>query len=117
MAKDDVRTRLKTIEALAARAGVPVRYEKLELPRARERSGAVARGGLVRLGKQRFVLCEAGLPAIDKIAVIAEALASIGVDVLDLPPVLRARIHGKPARPAPRPRLVLKPIVKARRTA
>ena len=114
MARDDLRQRLKNIEALAARAGVGLRYESFRLPKgARDH----ARGGIVRLGKQRFILCEKTLPMIDKLAVIAEALASIGIDVIDLPPVLRARIHGTPIPPIPKPKLVLKPIVKVRRLA
>ena len=90
-----------------------MRYESFRLPRgARDH----ARGGLIRLGKQRLILCETTLPLIDKIGLIAEALASIGVDVIDLPPVLRARIHHTRATPIPRPKLVLKPIVKVRKT-
>ena len=96
------------------RAGVGLRYENFRLPK---NSRDYARGGIVRLGKQRFILCEKTLPMIDKIAVIAEALASIGIDVIDLPPVLRARIHGTPIPPIPKPKLVLKPIVKARRAS
>ena len=112
MARDDLRQKLKNIETLAARAGVGLRYESFRLPKgARD----YARGGIVRLGKQRFILCEQSLPMIDKIAVIAEALASIGISVVDLPPVLRARIHGTPIPPIPKPKLVLKPIVKVRR--
>ena len=94
MARDRLRASLRELEALAARAGAPVRYEALALPtrgRAEIRS-SVARGGLVRVGAQRLVLCEAGLPVIDKIAVIAEALASIGIEILELPPLLRARL-------------------------
>ncbi len=112
MAGTDLRTKLRSIEALAARAGVGLRYESFRLPKgARD----YARGGIVRLGTQRFILCEKSLPMIDKIAVIAEALASIGIDVIDLPPVLRARIHGTPIPPIPKPKLVLKPIVKVRK--
>jgi hypothetical protein len=108
----DLRGQLRELEALASRAGLGVRYESFRLPKgARDH----ARGGLVRLGKQRFILCETALPLIDKIGVIAEALANIGVDVLDIPPVLRARIHRTRATPVPRQRLVLKPIAKARR--
>jgi hypothetical protein len=107
-----LRRTLGDLEALAAQAGAPVRYEHFELPK-KDPSRATARGGLVRLGKVRFILCEKGLPAIDRIAVIAEALSSLGVEVLELPPVLRARISGRPARPAPRPKLVLKPVAKS----
>lgn len=90
-----------------------MRYESFRLPGGMRDQ---ARGGLVRIGKQRLILCDATLSLIDKIGVIAEALAAIGVDVIDLPPVLRARIHGTRATPVPRARLVLKPIVKVRKT-
>ncbi len=107
--KDELRASLQALEAHAARAGAPVRYEAFKLLRPKEReTSSVARGGLVRLGPRAFVLCEQSLPIIDKIAVVAEALAALGVDVLDLPPVLRARLHRKPAR-TPRRRLVVKP--------
>jgi hypothetical protein len=106
-----LRSTLIDLETLAAQAGVPVRYELLKLPK-KDPARSTARGGLIRLGKDRFILCEKGLPAIDRIAVIAEALAALGVEVLDLPPVLRARISGRPARPAPRPRLTIKPLAK-----
>jgi hypothetical protein len=113
VARIDLRAQLRDLEALASRAGLSVRYESLRLPKgARDHS----RGGVVRLGKQKFILCETTLPLIDKIGVIAEALATIGVDVIDLPPVLRARIHGTRATPMPKPRLVLKGIVKVRKT-
>jgi hypothetical protein len=112
VATDDLRRRLSNIEALAARAGVGLRYERFRLPKS---ARDYARGGIVRLGKQRFILCEKTLPMIDKIAVIAEALASIGIDVIDLPPVLRARIHGTMIPLIPRTKLVLKPIVKVRK--
>ncbi len=107
----NIRALLKRLETLAAQAGVPVRYEGFRMPKGTQASG---RGGLVRLGPTRFILCEQHLPAIDKLAVIAEALATVGVDVLDLPPILRARIHGTPARPTPRPRLTLKPLAKVK---
>jgi hypothetical protein len=107
-----LRSTLIDLEALAAQAGVPVRYELMKLPK-KDPARATARGGLIRVGKERFILCEKGLPAIDRIAVIAEALAEVGVEVLDLPPVLRARISGRPARPATRPKLTLKPIAKS----
>lgn len=107
MGKDKLRASLHDLEAHAARAGVPVRYETFKLLRGKEReTSSVARGGLVRLGPRSFVLCEQNLPLIDKIVVIAEALAALGVDVLDLPPLLRARIHRRPAK-APRRRVVL----------
>jgi len=112
MAKEKLRASLRDLEVLAARAGVPIRYETFKLLKGKERdTSSLARGGLVRLGPRKFVLCEQSLPVIDKIAVIAEALASIGIDVLDLPPLLRARIHKRPARP-PRQKLVFKPVVK-----
>ncbi|MGZ3422476.1 MAG: hypothetical protein ACXWUG_09475 [Polyangiales bacterium] len=107
-----LRSTLIDLETLAAQVGAPVRYELLKLPK-KDPTRSTARGGLIRLGKDRFILCEKGLPAIDRIAVIAEALASLGVEVLDLPPVLRARISGRPVRLPARPKLVIKPLAKA----
>lgn len=103
----NLRGQLRQLEALASRAGLGVRYDRM-----------ATRGGLVRLGKDRLILCQESLPIIDKIGVIAEALATIGVDVINIPPVMRARIHGTRASlgGVPRPRLVLKPIAKVRKT-
>jgi hypothetical protein len=116
--RDRLRDNLRSIEALAERAGISIRYESLRLPRgSRDRTSQIARGGLIRVGDRRIILCEMTLPAIDKVALIAEALAAIGIDVIDLPPVLRARLHGTPLPPIPKlPKLRLKPLVKARRT-
>ena len=99
--RQQLRASLQALEALAARAGAPVRYESFKVLRPKEReTSSVARGGLVRLGPRALILCEQALPVIDKIAVLAEALASLGVEVLDLPPVLRARLRRRPARKA-----------------
>lgn len=108
-----LRTTLRELEALATRVGAPVRYEPLKVPKG-DPVRSLGRGGLIRLGKSRFILCEAGLPIIDRIHVIADALASIGVEYIALPPILRARISGRPVKGPPRAKLVLKPIVKAR---
>ena len=106
MGKEKLRASLHELETHAARAGVPVRYESFKVLKGKEReTSSLGRGGLVRLGPQSFVLCEQSLPLIDKIAVLAEALSAIGVDVLDLPPIVRARIQRRPAKP--RRRLVL----------
>lgn len=114
MSSRELRTTLRQLETLAAKLGVGVRYEGLKTSARKEPSRSTGRGGLVRFGAVRLILCDDALPVIDKIAVLAEALAALGVDSLLVPPVLRARIHKRPARPPKPPKLVLKPIAKAR---
>lgn len=105
----NLRASLRDLEALAARAGVPIRYEAFKVLKPKERETSnLARGGLVRLGPRSFVLCEQNLPVIDKIVVIAEALASIGIEPLELSPLLRARIHKRPVRS--RKKLRIEPV-------
>ncbi len=114
MSTRELRTTLRQLEALAAKLGVSVRYEGLKTATRKEAARSTGRGGLVRFGDVRLILCDDALPVIDKIAVLAEALAALGVDSLLVPPLLRARIHKKPARPPKPPKLVLKPVTKAR---
>lgn len=99
-----LRTTLRALEDLATGIGATVRYEDLKIPKtSRDPAGSVARGGLVRVGGRTVILCEQRLPVVDKVAVVAEALASLGVELLHLPPLMRARIGRSRA---PRPRIV-----------
>jgi hypothetical protein len=90
-----LRKLLSGLEAVARDVGAPVRYEALRLPRAPKegRAGEVGRGGLVRLGARAVIVCDERLPVVDKIHVVAEALARFDVALLHLPPLLAARIH------------------------
>ena len=85
-----VRATLKNLEALARKAGVEVRYEPMRVGAAKD--GGTGRGGLVRLRGQAFIVCDIGLSPVDRLFVVAEALAELGVEWLPLPPIIRARL-------------------------
>ena len=76
---------LLELEKLALRLGVPVRFEPFDLRTA-------GKGGLCRLHGMPLIVVDVGLPVLDKIGVLSEALASFDLEAIYLPPVLRARI-------------------------
>jgi hypothetical protein len=98
---------LAELEKLATRLGVTVRIEAFD-------AKSSAKGGLCRLRGAPFVVIDAGLPVMDKIGILSDALASFDLEAIYVPPVLRARLekrrHGRgPVRPP------LRPVAKARR--
>jgi hypothetical protein len=99
-----LRRTLRSLETIARNLGVPIRYDAIVLPgrdasdgSARVGSSSIGRGGLVRVGGGPLILCDSGLPLIDKVAVLAEALASFEVHAIHLPPVMRARLRSRRA--------------------
>jgi hypothetical protein len=78
---------LRELEKLAARVGIQVRAEPFDL-RVIE-----GRGGLCWLKGEPLVVMDAGLPVVDKIGVLAEALAAFDLEALYIPPIVRARIE------------------------
>lgn len=88
---------LRELEALARKVGAPVRYEAVRVGLPRDDRRVTGRGGLVRVRGQAFIVCDESLPAIDKVFVVAEALAALDVEYLHLPQLLRARIRHRPA--------------------
>ena len=91
------------LEALAARLGVPVRYETMER--------GISRGGLCRLRGQAMILVDERLSPRERVAVLAQALGSFDLDGIYLPPLVRAtiRAHGKTRILEPRPLARAKP--------
>jgi hypothetical protein len=89
------------LEALAARLGIPVRYESID----RTLSPGRPAGGLCRLRGQPMILLDSNLQARDRVAVLAHALASFDLDGVYLPPLVRAtiRAHGNTRVLEPRP--------------
>ena len=83
---------LRELEALAGRLGVLVRFEPFDL--------ALGKGGLCRLRGRPLIVIDAGLPLLDRIAVLAQALARFDLEAVYLPPFLRARIAANAARRA-----------------
>jgi hypothetical protein len=91
----------QALEALAARLGIPVRYETMERTVSSGRSG----GGLCRLRGQPIILVDQASGPHERIAVLAQALGTFELDGIYLPPLVRAtiRAHGKGRVLEPRP--------------
>jgi hypothetical protein len=89
------------LEALAARLGVPVRYDTFDRGLAKGRTC----GGLCRLRGQPIIVLDAGLGARDHAATLARALATFELDGISLPTAVRAtiRAHGRTLIVAPMP--------------
>ena len=98
---------LAELEKLANRLGVVVRFEAFDAKLA-------SKGGLCRVHGSPFVVIDGGLPVLDKIGILSEALSTFDLAAIYLPPVLRSRLEKKrsgrgPVRPP------LRPMAKARR--
>jgi hypothetical protein len=78
---------LLELESLAARIGIAIRAEAFDT-RVIERSG-----GLCILRGKPVIVVDARAPLIDKIAVLADALAAFDLEPIYVPPLLRARIQ------------------------
>lgn len=78
---------LRELIALAARMGIEVRAEPFDL------QVIEGKGGLCRVHGQPIVVMDAGLPLIDKIGVVAEALSHFDIEAIYVPPILRASIE------------------------
>jgi hypothetical protein len=93
---------LAELEKLAKRLGVVVRFEAFDAKTA-------AKGGLCLLRGSPFVVIDAGLPMLDKIGILSEALSTFDLEAIYLPPVLRSRLERRrtssrgPVRPPLRP--------------
>jgi hypothetical protein len=80
---------LRELERLAKRMGIQVRFEAFD-PRA------TRRGGLCTLRGEPLVLVDAHAPTLDKVGVLCDALSQFDVEIIYIPPLLRARIHRSP---------------------
>ena len=91
----------QALEALAARLGIPIRYEAMDRTVSQGRSS----GGLCRLRGQPMILVDQALGMRDRVAVLAQALGNFDLDGIYLPPVVRAtiRAHGRARVLEPRP--------------
>jgi hypothetical protein len=98
---------LSELEKLAMRLGVHVRFDAFD-------ARSSAKGGLCRLRGQPIIVLDAGLPVLDKIGVISEALARFDLEAIYLPAILRSRFDRERRRHPKRPvRAPLRPPVKA----
>lgn len=91
----------------AERAGIRVRSEVFD-PNLSDVKRP--RGGLCTLRGERIILVDAKLPLPERIATVAEALASVDLEAVFMPPVVRATIGAyAPASSAPAPPMVPRP--------
>lgn len=97
---------LAELEKLANRLGVVVRFETFDAKLA-------SKGGLCRLHGANLIVIEGGLPILDKIGVLSEALSTFDLEAIYLPPVLRTRLE-RNRSPRGRVRPPLRPVAKAR---
>jgi hypothetical protein len=98
---------VSALEAVAARLGIAVRYEVMDRTLSPRQSG----GGLCRLRGQPMILLDADLSARERIAILAQALATFDLDGIYLPPLVRStiRAHGSTHVLEPRPLARAKP--------
>jgi hypothetical protein len=108
---------LEELTRAAERVGIRVRMEIFD-PNLSDVKNP--RGGLCTLRGERLILVDAKLPLPDKIATVAGALATVDLEHLFLPPIVRATIGAHAPlpeatpRPRPRPRPELR-LVRGRR--
>jgi hypothetical protein len=95
MAPDGI---LNELLRLARRLGIAVRLDTFEL-KILER-----RGGLCYVRGAPVIVLDERLPVLDKVAIVAEALAAFDLEVLYLPPLIRARLDRSSARSPVLPR-------------
>lgn len=94
-----VASTLRELEAIARQVGAPVRYEAMRVGLPRDDRRVTGRGGLVRVRGAASIVCDESLPPIDKVFVLAEALAALDVEYLHLPNLVRSLIRKRPAQP------------------
>ena len=78
----DPENLIQQMQDLAARNGIHVRYEKGDFE-----------GGFCVLKKERIVVINKKLPLSRRLSVMAQGLASFGIDQLEMDPALRAVIE------------------------
>jgi len=103
---------LAELAMLANRLGVVVRFDAFDAKLA-------SKGGLCRVHGSPFVVIDGGLPVMDKIGILSEALAMFDLEAIYVPPVLRTRLNrNRAVRPPRGPvRPPLRPVAKAKRRA
>jgi hypothetical protein len=106
---------LEELTRAAERAGIRVRNESFA---AGLSDVTRPRGGLCTLRGQRMILIDAKLPLPERIATVAEGLASVDLENVFLPPIVRATIGAYAPAPSAGPGLrrpVKCELVKTRR--
>jgi len=107
---------LQELIAAARKADITVRAEPFD-PGLSE-NGKKWRGGLCVVRGQRIILLDERAPLVDRIATLAASLASVDLEHVFLPPIVRATIgaYGREASTRPLPNVTEpRPPVRARR--
>jgi len=108
---------LQELIQAARKAGINVRSEPFDPQLSNEKSKW--RGGLCVVKGERIILVDDRAPLVDRIATVAAALASVDLEHVFLPPIVRATIgaYQKDAleRPAPNAKSFLGPVRAKRR--
>jgi hypothetical protein len=80
---------LSELERLAGHLGLTVRFDALPAQSTR-------RGGLCTLHGEPTIVVDARAPTMDQVGVLCEAIGRFDIEVLYIPPALRARMHRLP---------------------
>jgi len=89
MYAEDDRNLLRLLEEQIARCGLELRSESL----ANAEDLSQARGGLCTINEKRVVFVDSRAPVPERIATLAEALASLDLGDVFLPPLVRRAIE------------------------
>jgi hypothetical protein len=100
---------LRELEALCERVGLVVREEPFG------RLAASRGGGLCKVKGKPIVLLDAGLPVVDKIAVLTAVLGEFDLEAIYVAPFLRAKIEKKRSNRKTGRREGIRGLAKARR--
>ena len=77
---------LRELERLASRMGIVVRFEAMD-------GRATRSGGFCRLHGLPMVVVDEKAPTLEKVGILCEALSRFDVELLYIPPLLRARLR------------------------
>ncbi len=75
------------LERLAGRLGIKIRYERFD-PMA-----LGPRGGLCRVHETKLFVADELLTTVERVTLLAEALSSLEVEAMYVPPILRRRLR------------------------
>jgi hypothetical protein len=89
MATGDDQNLLRLLEEYVARCGLELRCESL----ANKEDLTQARGGLCTLHERRVVFLDPRAPVPERIATLAAALASLDLEDMFLPPLVRRAVE------------------------
>jgi len=84
MSPAELRSQLETV---ARKLGILVRFEAFE-------AGPGRKGGLCKVRGEARIVVDSGAPLLEQIATLEDALRTMDLEGVFLPPLVRARIEG-----------------------